>query len=190
MSATQPLSKLDGSKLLSVEDKRDRLFLGIGLYTGRRVQEITNMTWRFLLDHSINTIYVPKQKGYHFFPRSSRLIDLIDECYEGQPVDNYFMTGRRGTDGIKPMSTTGVNKMLKKYFPLMGIETIKEASHCLRKTFAVNFLEANRDKEKEIYLLGFLQDYFGHKNMKTTLRYIGLEDKNLGALCENINYEI
>ena len=187
---TYPLTKEDGKFLLLIEDKRDKLFFAIGLYAGRRVQEITHMKWGWLLNDRGPRIWVPKQKKWMYFPRSRKLTKIINECYEGQDLDSYFMIGRAGCDGSKPMSTTGVNSIIKKYFAEKGIKTIKETSHCLRKTFAVRFIEANRDKEKEVDLLIWLQKYFGHKDLDTTIRYIGFEAKRLGELCENIDYSI
>ena len=182
---TRPLSNKDAKKLLSVKDKRDRLYFGLSLYAGKRVGENLSLKWYMLLDPKGPKLKSPKQKKYLYFPKSDALIELIKECYEDQDKDEYVFIGRRGTLGGSPMTSKGINKMIKRYFCALGIVTRGESSHCLRKTFGRNYYDRSGG---DFNALMWLQKYFGHSDPGITIRYIGLEEEELAAKVNKVSY--
>ena len=178
--------KSDASKLLTIKDRRDRLFFACMLFSGRRMGEVKGMKWSFLFDEKGPKIWVYKQNKFMYFPRSSRLLQIIEECYEGQAMDSYIFTGRRGCNGQKPMGHSGINKMIKRYCAEFNISTRQEASHCLRKTFARNFYEKNGETIKTLQRLKL---YFGHTSLDYTFMYTGLEEEEFNDMVENVCYD-
>jgi len=187
---TSPLKTEDAAILLRVESKRDRLFFACMLFSGRRIGEVKEMKWSFLFDERGPKIWVSKQKKFMYFPKSSKLLKIIEECYGDQDMDSYIFTGRRGCDGKSPMGHSGINKMIKRYFATFNIITRQNASHCLRKTFAKNIIEKNVKLGMEpIKAYKWLQKYFGHRSLDYTFMYTGFEEEELNGMVENVCYD-
>lgn len=183
---TAPLRPDEAPKLLTLKDKRSLMYMAIAVYTGRRVSEIRTMKWEDLFDETDMKIYIPKQKKYMYFPKNPELIEIAKECYEGQPMDSYIFTGRRGADRRKPMSIAGINNhIIKPSLKKLGIKTRVASTHCIRKTFAVTYAEANKDLGPVIVMRD-IQKYFGHKNIETSFVYMGQEEKMLQERINNM----
>jgi hypothetical protein len=86
----------------------------------------------------------------------------------------------------KPLSTEGVNRyIVKKWFSALNIRTKNASSHSLRKTFARNFFDNNG---KDLEALVVLSKYLCHKDISTTLCYIGVEAEKIRSGAKNISY--
>jgi integrase len=183
---TSPLSFADAAKLLSINDRRDRLLFACSLFLGLRgTSELCKLKWGDLLGESA-MVWQPKTSKYRELTIVPKLREIIEWSYEGQPKDNYIFTARRGSKGDKPMTNTGLNKVIRKWFDYFGITTrLNDSSHCLRKTFALNYIKMNGDN---IFSLERLRSNFGHADIKTTLRYADIEYERLTMEMKNIQY--
>ncbi len=184
---TRPIPPHEAPKLLTLEDWRSLLYMAIAVYTGRRVSEIRTMKWHDVLDESGEKIYIPKQNRDMYSLKHPHLVEIARKCYQGQPLDSYIFTGRRGSDRRKPMSITGINNyIVRPALRKLGIKTRVESSHCLRKTFAGLYMKANEEKIGPLAALRDLQDYFGHRSVEYTWIYIGFKEKMFQERINNI----
>lgn len=183
-TVTSPISPSDVVKLLKVDDKRDRLLFACSFFLGLRGNsELCQLKWKDLLGETA-MIWQPKTSKHRELPISLNLRQVIDWAYEGQPVDNYiFVAKNRGT---KPLSNAGLNKIIRKHFTELEIKTrLNNSSHCLRKTFGAAFIENNGGG---IGTLERLRNNFGHSDIKTTIRYCGIDYGLITEEMNNINY--
>lgn len=185
---TQPLKFDDAKKLLSVSDKRDRMLFACGLYMGLRgSSELCSLKWGDLVGKNFIHVYQPKTKKTRPIVISNNLKKHIDECYDGQPLGSYVFTGRRGQFGNNPLTNAGLNKIIRKWVRILGIEPRgNDTSHMLRKTFGRNYYERNG---RTFEALKFLQEQFGHANPNITAIYIGVNFDEQAQRVQNVSYE-
>lgn len=185
-TTTSPLKSSDAAKLLRIEDKRDRLLFACALFLGLRgTSELSRLKWKDLMgEHAM--IYQPKTGKYREIMIVPKLREIISWAYDGQPLESYIFTGRRGSFGDKPITNAGLNKIIRRYFRILGITTrLNDSSHALRKTFGRNYWESNG---KTMEAAEWLRRNFGHASIHTTLIYIGIDYHEQGEKMKNINY--
>lgn len=185
-TTTSPLKFSEAAKLLKIDDKRDRLLFACSLFLGLRgTSELCRLKWRDLMgEHAV--VYQPKTNKYRELAIVPQLRVTIDWAYEGQPLDSHIFTGRRGQKGDRPLSNYGLNKIIRKYFRVLGISTrLNDSSHALRKTFGRNYWESNG---KTMEAAEWLRRNFGHASINTTLIYIGVDYDVQGEKMKNIQY--
>jgi site-specific recombinase XerD len=87
--------------------------------------------------------------------------------------------------GKKPISVQYINRTLKKivkdYKVVKDPSTIK--SHSWRKSFGRRIFENNDNSEKSLILLG---EMFNHSNISTTKIYLGIRDKEIQDVYDNL----
>lgn len=173
-------------KLLTVPDKRDRLLMACSMYMGLRgTSELTKLKWSDLLEDRVQ-IFSPKTGKTRFFIIPDDLKAIIADCYEGQPVDSFAFTGRRGQKGDKNLSNRGLNLILRKYFTEFGIEFYgNNSSHCMRKSFSKNFILSNGNTLEAAELL---RRELNHSSLQTTMVYAGITEANHAKMVNNIKY--
>ncbi|GAH89176.1 unnamed protein product, partial [marine sediment metagenome] len=79
----------------------------------------------------------------------------------GAGIEQHIFLGKRG-----PMTYQGIYKLVRHLCHQAGIDGKRCSPHTLRHTFATNYAAAEGCDPK------VLQDILGHKDFKTTLRYI------------------
>lgn len=117
------------------------------------------------IDGDRNQIRINKGKG-----NKDRLV-LIPDCLleilriyytKVKPVEYLFNGKEKG----RPYSPRAVQLTMQEAKKLAGVNK-KGSIHTLRNCYATHHLECGTD-------LVFLQEQMGHKNLRTTIRYIGL----------------
>lgn len=173
--------------LMNIPDKRDALLITFGLHVGMRAtSELCRLKWGDVVGRDHIDLYQPKTGKTRRFLVPDALKAKISECYEGQPLNSYIFTGRRGQKGDKPLTNCGVNKILRKLYREHGIEFYgNDSSHAMRKTFVNTFINANGGSLEALELA---RDEVGHSSIKTTLIYAGISFENKGKLLNNISY--
>ncbi len=82
-------------------------------------------------------------------------------------LDRYLFTGERSGDN-KPLSRVRAWQLINKWCREVGIE-FKIGGHTLRKTFGYHLRKQGISIER-------ISDLLGHKSIKVTFRYIGIND--------------
>ena len=91
------------------------------------------------------------------------LINLLRVYYRREKPEIYLFNAKVKAQPYNPRSVQLAMQQAKKIAKITKIGSI----HTLRNCYATHHLEGGTD-------LVFLQEQMGHKNLRTTIRYIGL----------------
>ncbi len=137
---------------------RDRALSTLLLDVGPRANECANLVW----EHVIPGFVVLKGKtGSRTVPISETTYRRLLALKNGAGIEQHVFLGERG-----PMSYQGIYKLVRHLCHQAGIDGKRCSPHTWRHTFATNYAAAEGCDPK------VLQDILGHKDFKTTLRYI------------------
>jgi integrase len=199
---TEPITKqVDVEKMLTgILDPRDRLFFNLYIRTAYRFAELQYIKWSDLIvdGHPVvklTRIMVKSKKGKGKGKKRSvkvgqELRHEIVKAYESiQPynLDSYIFIPKRGGTKFEPITNTGANKMISKYFKILNIKTTGAKScHALRKTGAYWFykraLEVN---SKEA--LKMTCNWLCHSSPAITMIYLGLDREQVELIEDSMN---
>ncbi len=146
-----------------------KLVLGYFLFacfTSLRWQQVIDLDRGSILDSTFVNFYVAKTGKRHSIALNKRSKAITKHCQE------LFTT---------KISSQHVNRELKKISKLMGIQR-NITFHISRHTFATNFLRAGGDIRE-------LQNIMDHEDIKTTMIYVHIVDKEAHdsmALMDNL----
>ncbi|MBK9679427.1 MAG: tyrosine-type recombinase/integrase [Saprospiraceae bacterium] len=159
------LSKEDVVKIIeNAPTYKQQVLLTFIYTTGMRLSESINVCFEDI-DSNRLQIRVNKGKGNkdRFILVPPVLIDLLRDYYKKVKPIKYLFNGiHKG----KPYSPRSVQLTMAQSKKLAHINK-KCSIHTLRNCYATHHLEGGTD-------LVFLQEQMGHKNLRTTIRYIGL----------------
>jgi len=143
---------------------KHQVFLTFLYASGCRLSEATHV--RLIdIDGARNQIHIHRGKGAKdrkiLVP--NKLIELLRQYYKHYKPEVYLFNGRHKG---KPYSAGAAQWSIRRARSLAGIKR-KCNIHALRNCYATHHLELGTD-------LVFLQQQLGHKNLKTTAKYIRL----------------
>lgn len=144
----------------------ERALLTLLVDVGPRAEECTNLTWE---DVTLGYVVLKGKTGGRVVPISEttyrRLKALkIEDGYSQQHV----FLGKRG-----PLTYEGLYKLVRRLCHQAGINGRRCSPHTFRHTFGTNYAAAEGCDPK------VLQDIMGHRDFKTTLRYIQNNPKRM-----------
>lgn len=155
----------------AVQNPKHQLILNLCYGMGLRVSEIVNLRISDI-DSVANTVLIQRSKGkkdrYVNLPQSV-LKEMRDYYREYRPKEFLFEGQYGGHITARTVQQVFRNAMLKA-----GI-TKKIGIHGLRHSYATHLLEAGTD-------ISLIQKLLGHSNIKTTLIYTSVTDRQLGKV--------
>lgn len=145
---------------------RDRALLMLLVDIGPRAQECANLTW----DDVIPGFVVLRGKtGERTVPVSDATTRQIEKLRNGETSgSDHVFTGKRG-----PLTYQGIYKLIRHLCKQAGINGRRCSPHTFRHTFGTSYAAAEGCDPK------VLQDIMGHRDFKTTLRYIQNNPKRM-----------
>lgn len=153
-----------GMKLIKQGGNKKNLGLLIvsGIYCGLRIGDLTNLKFEQLRKDTF-TMKETKNKNHREIPVHKDIHKALKHF--DNDITGYAFMSQMGCK----YSRSQVNRLLKVVF---NDETI--STHSLRKAFGYRYWEANGKSEASLLELC---DVFGHKNLATTIIYIGLRQE-------------
>lgn len=164
---------------------RDWFMVELGLFTGLRVKEMTNLKASDLhLKEGHSSLTVKKGKGDK--PRTVYLPETFKkEClfYLGwkektTAKNDYLFTNSGG----RQLNKRALQKSFKRCLGLAGLET-RYSIHCLRHTYG-SFLYKSSNHD-----LRMVQEQLGHSSIRTTQVYASLMNEEVKKAVENLYQE-
>ncbi len=159
------LSKEDVVKIIesAASFKQQVLFTFIYV-TGARLSETIHVKIDDIDSHRMQ-VRINQGKGNkdRFVMLPQILIDLLREYYRREKPEVFLFNAKVKTQPYNPRSVQLAMQQSKRKAKI----TKKGSIHTLRNCYATHHLEGGTD-------LVFLQEQMGHKNLRTTIRYIGL----------------
>lgn len=186
---TQPLNWFDARSLVislvNIEKYEDALLLLLGIMTGFRTEDLLSVTVGHLKQEKLSIIEgkTDKKRDIPLMRFHEVFRNIFPEDYLTHKRNNqYLFTSKAGRSSGEKLTVNGVNVRLKKIFAEFDIETPKESSRILRKTYARRrfdlLVEELGDKYMALCIVG--KD-FNHESIYTTMTYIGLVDEALAT---------
>jgi integrase/recombinase XerD len=159
------LSKEDVVKIIEAAATfKQQVLLTFIYVTGARLSETINVKIEDIDSHRMQ-VRINQGKGNkdRFIILPQILIDLLREYYKREKPEVYLFNTKVKAQAYNPRSVQLAMQQAKKKAKI----TKKGSIHTLRNCYATHHLESGTD-------LLYLQEQMGHKNLRTTIRYIGL----------------
>lgn len=173
------LSKEEVAKLIShAPTFKHQVFLSFLYGTGVRLSEATHVKLNDI-DSKRMQIHIHRGKGAkdRKVLLNDRLLDLLRSYYKVYHPTEYLFNGQKKGH---PYSSSAAQWSIRRGRSLAGI-TRRCTIHTLRNCYATHHLELGTD-------LVFLQEQLGHKNLKTTAKYIRLCIERYRNICHPIDH--
>lgn len=185
--------------LLAHNRYRDYMLIALGINFGLRIGDLLTLRFCDLISDDLTfrdsfQLLEQKTRSTRRVPRNRTItvndavrdaVTLYLEHTSNVKLDDYlFRSESSNASGEnKPISRQAVDLILKGLSADLGL-TAHFSSHSLRKTFGYHQLaSANNDPRRLI----LLQKIFGHSDLNKTLRYIGLDDEEIGDAYRTLN---
>jgi len=140
---------------------RDRALANLLYDVGPRADECANLLWEDMIPGFVT---LRGKSGERIIPVSettSRLLEALRPSNNNGCGQQHVFLGKRG-----PLTYMGIYKLVKSLCHQAGITGRRCSPHTFRHTFGTNYAAAEGCDPS------VLQDIMGHKDFKTTLRYI------------------
>ena len=180
----------DKLQLLTQQLERDgdwkfTLLITIGMFTGLRISDILTLKFSDLLGKEHLEITEKKTKKFRKILINKTLketVTRISSKINPPDLDQLIFLNRFGT---KTISCQFVNWKLKEIVKRYG--TVKDyrlvKSHSIRKSFGRRVWENNERSESGLIMLNEL---FNHSSVKITKIYLGIREKELQDVYQNL----
>ena len=175
------------SRLYDSGAYRNALLVASGCYLGLRVSDLLRLQWKDLLDEEF-TIEEKKTGKTRTLRVNPDLQRLAVKCRKalGRPSEDAFVFVAEGKDA--PITRQAVDLMLKQMKVKYHIKSAKVfSSHSLRKTFGRRIWLNECDRGRGDQALILLCDVFGHANVATTKRYLGIRQEEILSVYDSLN---
>ena len=179
------LSELERKRLLRatpIMRRNMRLAVLLGLLTGLRVSEISNLRYE---DIKRNHLEIRGKMGrVRRIPLHPALREELEEENREIKGNEYVLTTERGPgEKEEKISVNGIYRLIKKAGELVGIENLHP--HQLRHTFAIELLRRGAKITEVARLLGHTKND-GTVNISVVGRYLEPSEKELEWLIEKL----
>jgi len=165
-------------------DWKFALLISIGIYSGLRISDILVLRWRDLIEKDFIEITEKKTKKFRRIRINQNLKDILNRMtiHSGNEFDNLIFLNKFNTSAI---SVQFVNRKLKELAIEYNLtkEPTKIKSHSLRKSFGRRVFENNDNSERALILLS---EMFNHSSIKTTKIYLGIREKEMFEIYDNL----
>jgi len=175
------------SLILKLERDGDLKFaflIAIGIYTGLRISDILLLKWIDVANKEFIEVTEKKTKKYRRIRINQNLKEIIHRMtsQNDNALDTFIFLNKFKTSAI---SVQFVNRKLKALATEYHLskEPTKIKSHSLRKSFGRRVFENNDNSEKALILLS---EMFNHASIKTTKIYLGIREKEMFEVYDNL----
>ena len=183
---------IEWEKLQTLTQKLERdgdwkfcLLITTGMYTGLRISDLLSLRWKDILNRDNIEVTEKKTKKVRKILLNQHLQETVlrisGKINRFDPEKFIFLN----RFGKKPISPQFVNwklkELVKKYQVVKDSSRVK--SHSIRKSFGRRVFENNDSNEKSLILLN---EIFNHSSIKTTKIYLGIRDKEIQDVYQNL----
>jgi integrase len=182
---------IEWNSLQSLTQKLERdgdwkfcLLISIGMYTGLRISDILTLRWSDLLDKEHLEITEKKTKKVRKIFLNQQLQETLSRISDKtlHDLNGFIFLNRFSTKTISPQYVNWkLKELIKKYQVVKDSSKIK--SHSIRKSFGRRVWENSERSEKGLIMLN---EIFNHTSIKTTKIYLGIREKELFDVYQNL----
>jgi site-specific recombinase XerD len=153
----------------SIENVKHRTIIMLTYACGLRVSEVVSLKVKHI-DGKRRTIFIEKGKGKkdRVLSLNPNMLIMLREYYKQYQPKDYLFEGQFENEHLSERS---MQQVIQKAKLKAGIKQ-DGSMHMLRHSFATHLLDKGID-------VVFIQKLLGHNNIKTTLRYLHVTNKDL-----------
>ena len=153
----------------SIENVKHKTIIMLTYACDLRVSEVVSLKVKHI-DGQRRTIFIEKGKGKkdRVVSLSPNMLIMLREYYKQYQPKDYLFEGQFENEHL---STRSIQNVLQKAKEKAGIKQ-EGSMHMLRHSFATHLLDKGID-------VVFIQKLLGHNNIKTTLGYLHVTNKDL-----------
>ncbi len=158
--------------LLAIQNLKHKALLLLAYSAGLRVSEVISLQLTDI-DSDRMQIYINRAKGKkdRVVTLSHSFLEILREYYKVYRPRFWLFEGQ---DNKEHYSARSAQMIFKEAYKDLGLPP-QCSFHSLRHSFATHLLEAGTD-------ISYIQKLLGHNDIKTTLRYARVSNKNLGQI--------
>ncbi len=180
----------DKLQLLTQQLERDKdykfcLLITTAMYLGTRIGDTLQLRWSDLLGREHLELTEKKTGKTRKILINQHLRETITRIHRKMNPSDINQMIFLNDMGTKPISRQGVNGKLKRL--VVKYQTVKDPSkvktHSLRKSFGRRVWENTERSEQGLLMLN---EIFNHSSIKTTKIYLGIREKELLSVYENL----
>ena len=183
---------IEWDKLQSLTQKLERdgdlkfcLLITTGMYTGLRISDILSLRWKDLLEKEsveITEKKTGKLRKISINPTLQETVSRLSSKINRFNPEQYIFLNKYGKKTIsRQFVNWKLKELMKKYEVVKNIKGVK--SHSLRKSFGRRVWENNEKSEKGLIMLN---EIFDHSSIKTTKIYLGIREKEIMDVYQNL----
>lgn len=166
---------------------RDCMLIAAGCFLGLRISDLLQLKWKHVLadEFVINEKKTGKERRLRVNAALRRYAALCSAAL-GHPAEDTFIFVAAGK--AQPITRQAVHLILKKVRARYHVTSAKVfSSHTLRKTFGRRVWLNECDRGRGDQALVLLCDVFGHANVATTKRYLGIRQEEILSVYDALN---
>jgi integrase len=183
---------VEWDKLLLLTNQLERdgdwkfsLLIKVGMTTGLRISDILTIHWNDIIGKDHLEVTEKKTKKYRKIPIHPELREMVTRMNHrltGIDPNGFIFMNRWNTKPISPQFVNWkLKEICKRYGVVKDIQKIK--SHSLRKSFGRRVWENSGRSERGLIMLN---EIFNHSNIRTTKIYLGIREKELFDVYQNL----
>ena len=165
-------------------DLKFALLISMGIYTGLRISDILVLRWKDIVEKEFIEIIEKKTKKFRRIRINQHLKEIIERIlnHNENDLESLIFLNKFKTSAI---SVQFVNRKLKTLAIEYNLskEPTNFKSHSLRKSFGRRVWENNDNSERALILLS---EMFNHTSIKTTKIYLGIREKEMFEVYDNL----
>ncbi|MCX6303976.1 MAG: tyrosine-type recombinase/integrase [Bacteroidetes bacterium] len=183
---------IEWEKLQSLTQKLERdgdwkfcTLITVSMFSGLRIGDLLTIRWNDLLgkDHlEIIEKKTGKTRKILINQQLRETIGRISTKLPGIEPTDFIFLNRWNTKPISPQFVNWKLKFLMKKYEVVK-DTTKIKSHSIRKSFGRRVWENSERSEKGLIMLN---EIFNHTSIKTTKIYLGIREKELFDVYQNL----
>lgn len=166
---------------------RNCMLIASGCYLGLRISDILRLKWKDLLEEEVVIVEkkTGKERKLRINPGLQKYTRLCRKAL-GHPSEDAYIFVAEGKD--VPITRQAVDLILKQIKVKYRIKSANVfSSHTLRKTFGRRVWQNECDKGRGDQALVLLCDVFGHTNVATTKRYLGIRQEEILSVYDSLD---
>ncbi len=148
--------------------------------TGLRFSDVRRLRWIDVLDQKNIIVTAKKTNKTHIIPIGTNASDHLNTLYKrmGSPnKSSYIIASQLNSE--KSVNIQYINRMLKIFVKKYKLNIEHFSTHTFRKTFGRYVYEkSGRSNESLLYL----NRIFKHRNIETTMVYLGIRDEEIASI--------
>lgn len=153
--------------------------------TGLRFSDVRKIRWGDVLNHQKIVITAQKTGKTHVITIGQNASEHFITLYSrmGRPSRHDLILSNKSGDETKPVSIQYINRMLKKFVIQYELNIDNFSTHTFRKTFGRYVYEKSGRTERSLL---YLNRIFKHKDLDTTMIYLGIRDDEISNIFNSI----